>query len=108
MKVNMYFSTISIIVFSLLVPSSHGAGHDAIIADIGDLGGAGSAIGVDLNAPRDRTGRDPFQQNSTRFHVDAADTCGETIDGGDNDFEAGIAQIMQHNGTTLPEFSCVS
>ncbi|KAF1836266.1 hypothetical protein BDW02DRAFT_494014 [Decorospora gaudefroyi] len=101
----MYFSTTSVISISLLASSSLVAGHSAIIAATGDAGGAGSAIGVDPNTPRDGTGRNPFQQDSTRFRGDAADTCGETLGGGDNDIDAGTAQVMQLNGATLPQVS---
>lgn len=60
---------------------------------------------VDPNTPRDGTRRNPFQQDSTRFRGDAADTCGETLGGGANDVEAGTAQVMQLNGATLPQVS---
>ncbi|EUC33085.1 hypothetical protein COCCADRAFT_63684, partial [Bipolaris zeicola 26-R-13] len=89
--------------FSLLASSSLVAGHGAIIAATGDAGGAGSAIGVDPNTPRDGTNRNPFQQDSTRFRGDAAATCGETLGGGANDIQAGTAQVMQLNGPTLPQ-----
>jgi hypothetical protein len=101
----MYFSKTSVVSFSLLASSSLVAGHGAIIKAVGDAGGAGSAIGVDPNTPRDGTGRNPFQQDSTRFRGDAADTCGETLGGGDNDIQAGTAQVMQLNGATLPQVS---
>lgn len=60
---------------------------------------------VDPNTPRDGTRRNPFQQDSTRFKGDAAATCGETLGGGDNDIQAGTAQVMQLNGATLPQVS---
>ncbi|KAF5851916.1 hypothetical protein GGP41_000661 [Bipolaris sorokiniana] len=99
----MYFSKTSFVSFSLLASSSLVAGHGAIIAATGDAGGAGSAIGVDPNTPRDGTNRNPFQQDSTRFRGDAAATCGETLGGGANDIQAGTAQVMQLNGPTLPQ-----
>ncbi|EMD90521.1 hypothetical protein COCC4DRAFT_95241, partial [Bipolaris maydis ATCC 48331] len=89
--------------FSLLASSSLVAGHGAIIAATGNAGGAGSAIGVDPNTPRDGTNRNPFQQDSTRFRGDAAATCGETLGGGANDIQAGTAKVMQLNGATLPQ-----
>ena len=55
------------------------AGHGAIVKAVGDQGGAGSAIGVDPNTPRDGTKRNPFQQDSTRFKGDNAATCGQTL-----------------------------
>jgi hypothetical protein len=97
------FAKISTISISLLASSSLVAGHAAIIKAVGDAGGAGSAIGVDPNTPRDGTNRNPFQQDATRFRGDAADTCGETLGGGDNDIAAGTAQVMQLNGATLPQ-----
>ncbi|KAF2628506.1 hypothetical protein BU25DRAFT_37291 [Macroventuria anomochaeta] len=99
----MYFTKSSVIAFSLLASSTLVAGHGAIIKATGDAGGAGSAIGVDPSTPRDGTNRNPFQQDSTRFRGDAAATCGETLGGGDNDIQAGTAQVMQLNGATLPQ-----
>ncbi|KAF1849232.1 uncharacterized protein K460DRAFT_275426 [Cucurbitaria berberidis CBS 394.84] len=101
----MYFTKSSVVAFSLLASSSLVAGHGAIIGATGDAGGQGSAIGVDPNTPRDGTRRAPFQQDSTRFKGAAADTCGETLGGGDNDIQAGTAQVMQLNGGTLPQVS---
>lgn len=101
----MFFSKTTIISFGLLATSNLVAGHAAIIGATGDAGGAGSAIGVDPSTPRDGTGRQPFQQDSTRFKGDAAATCGETLGGGDNDVQAGTAQVMQLNGATLPQIT---
>jgi len=101
----MYFTKSSVVAFSLLASSSLVAGHGAIIAAVGDAGGAGSAIGVVPTTPRDGTNRNPFQQDSTRFRGDAAATCGETLGGGANDIQAGTAQVMQLNGATLPQVS---
>lgn len=101
----MYFTKSSVVAFSLLASSSLVAGHGAIVGATGDAGGQGSAIGVDPATPRDGTGRNPFQQDSTRFRGDAAATCGETLGGGDNAIEAGTAQVMQLNGGTLPQVS---
>jgi hypothetical protein len=99
------FSKIATVSISLLASSSLVAGHAAIIKATGDAGGAGSAIGVDPNTPRDGTNRNPFQQDATRFRGAAADTCGETLGGGANDIAAGTAQVMQLNGATLPQVS---
>ncbi|KAF2851697.1 hypothetical protein T440DRAFT_448031 [Plenodomus tracheiphilus IPT5] len=101
----MYFTKSSFVSFSLLASSTLVAGHSAIIAATGDAGGQGSAIGVDPATPRDGTGRNPFQQDATRFRGDAAASCGETLGGGDNDIEAGTAQVMAQNGATLPQIS---
>ncbi|UPX17417.1 uncharacterized protein EKO05_0007773 [Ascochyta rabiei] len=101
----MYFTKSSVVAFSLLASSTLVAGHGAIIKATGDAGGAGSAIGVDPNTPRDGTNRNPFQQDSTRFRGDAAATCGETLGAGANDIQAGTAQVMQLNGPTLPQVS---
>ncbi|KAF9738985.1 hypothetical protein PMIN01_01619 [Paraphaeosphaeria minitans] len=98
----MYFTKTSV-VLSFGLMASQVAGHAAVIKAVGDAGGQGSAIGVDPNTPRDGTGRTPFQQDSTRFRGDAADVCGETLGGGDNNVEAGTAQVMQLNGGTLPQ-----
>ncbi|KAF2122579.1 hypothetical protein BDV96DRAFT_639158 [Lophiotrema nucula] len=101
----MYFSKTSIVSFSLLATSQLVAGHAAITGATGDAGGQGSAIGIDPNTPRDGTGRNPFQQDSTRFRNAAADQCGETLGGGTNDVQAGTAMVMQLNGPTLPQVS---
>lgn len=101
----MFFSKTAIVSFGLLATSQLVAGHAAIIGATGDQGGQGSAIGVDPNTPRDGTRRNPFQQDSTRFKNAQADTCGETLGGGDNDVQAGTAQVMQLNGGTLPQVS---
>lgn len=101
----MYFSKATFVSFSLLASSSLVAGHGAIIGATGDQGGKGSAIGVDPNTPRDGTGRNPFQQDSTRFRGQAKATCGETLGGGANDVQAGTAKVMQLNGPTLPQVS---
>ncbi|KAF2689088.1 hypothetical protein K458DRAFT_291083 [Lentithecium fluviatile CBS 122367] len=99
----MYFSKATIFSFGLLATSELVAGHSAITGATGDAGGAGSAIGVDPATPRDGTRRNPFQQDATRFKGAAADTCGETLGGGDNDVEAGTAAVMAQNGATLPQ-----
>jgi hypothetical protein len=101
----MYFSKTSVVSFSLLASSSLVAGHAAIIGAVGDAGGNGTAIGVDPTTPRDGTGRNPFQQDATRFRGDAAAICGETLGGGDNDIAAGTAMVMQQSGATLPQVS---
>lgn len=79
------------------------AGHGAIIAAVGDAGGAGMALGVDTSTPRDGTRRRPFQQDSTRFRGDAAETFGETLAGGDNQLEAGTRAILAETGDVLPQ-----
>jgi len=78
-------------------------GHGAIIAATGDAGGTGMALGIDTSTPRDGTRRNPFQQDSTRFRGDAADTFGETLGGGDNQLEAGTQAIMAETGDQLPQ-----
>ncbi|KFX90375.1 hypothetical protein O988_08231 [Pseudogymnoascus sp. VKM F-3808] len=95
----------SLFAVALLAVSDLVAGHGAIISATGDQGGTGSAIGIDPATPRDGTRRNPFQQDTTRFRGDAADVCGETLGGGDNDAEAGTAQVMQLSGDQLPQIS---
>lgn len=94
-----------LITASLLATAQLVAGHGVIIAATGDAGGSGMALGVDTETPRDGTRRNPFQQDSTRFRGDAADTVGETLGGGDNDVEAGTQAIMAETGDTLPQVS---
>lgn len=95
----------TILAFGLLATAELVAGHGAIIAAKGDAGGAGMALGVDTSTPRDGTGRNPFQQDSTRFRGDAADTFGETVGAGDNALEAGTQAIMAETGDQLPQVS---
>lgn len=60
------------------IPSPNSTNNLAVKA-VGDQGGAGAAIGVDPNTPRDGTRRNPFQADSTRFKGNNADTCGQTL-----------------------------
>jgi len=93
------------ITLGLLAVAQLVAGHGAIIKAVGDAGGQGSAIGVDPATPRDGTGRNPFQQDSTRFKGQNKATCGQTLGGGENDIEAGTKAVMQQNGNQLPQVS---
>lgn len=93
----------SIFTLSLLLAADLVSGHAAIVDAVGDAGGAGMALGIDTSTPRDGTRRNPFQQDSTRFKGDAADTVGETLAGGDNDIEAGTSAIMAETGEDLPQ-----
>lgn len=61
------------------------------------------ALGIDTSTPRDGTRRKPFQQDSTRFKGDQADTVGETLGGGDNDIEQGTQAILAETGDQLPQ-----
>lgn len=91
------------ILLTLVATANLAAGHGAIIAATGDAGGNGMALGVDTSTPRDGTRRNPFQQDSTRFRGDAAETFGETLGGGDNQLDAGTAAIMAETGDQLPQ-----
>ncbi|KAK4215681.1 hypothetical protein QBC37DRAFT_371776 [Rhypophila decipiens] len=93
----------STILLTLLAAAELVAGHGAIIAATGNAGGTGMALGIDTATPRDGTRRSPFQQDSTRFRGDAAETFGETLGGGDNQLEAGTAAIMAETGDSLPQ-----
>lgn len=81
------------------------AGHGAIIKATAPGGGNGMAIGIDTSTPRDGTRRDPFQQDSTRFKGQNADTVGQTLGGGENDLEAGTQAIMAETGDMLPQIA---
>ncbi|KAI0537498.1 hypothetical protein GGR58DRAFT_347851 [Xylaria digitata] len=81
------------------------AGHGAIVNAVGDAGGSGMALGIDTSTPRDGTKRRPFQQDSTRFRGDQADTIGETVGGGDNNIEQGTQAIMAETGDELPQIT---
>ncbi|KAK4109258.1 hypothetical protein N656DRAFT_346288 [Canariomyces notabilis] len=93
----------AVLLFTLLSGARLVAGHGAIIAATGDAGGTGMALGVDTSTPRDGTRRNPFQQDSTRFRGDAAETFGETLAAGDNNLEAGTRAIMAETGDSLPQ-----
>jgi len=99
----MYFHTS--VSLGLLAVCQLVAGHGAIIKAVGDAGGAGSAIGIDPNTPRDGTKRNPFQQDSTRFKGDNAATCGQTLGGGENDIETGTKAVLSMSGGQLPQVS---
>jgi len=74
------------------------AGHGAIVKAVGDMGGSGTAIGIDASTPRDGAKRDPFQGDSTRFKNNNVDACGETVGGGPNDPAAGVAKVVKEAG----------
>jgi hypothetical protein len=99
----MFFSTSFIVAF--LAAGQLVAGHGAIIKAVGDAGGAGSAIGIEPDTPRDGTRRNPFQADSTRFKGDNKATCGQTLGGGENDIETGVKAVMANMGSTLPQVS---
>jgi hypothetical protein len=100
----MYTQT-STLLLAILAASRTVYGHGAIIQATGDQGGSGMGLGVDPSTPRDGTGRRPFQQDSTRFRGDAAETFGETLGQGDNEPEAGTQTIMDITGDELPQVS---
>ena len=91
------------VTLTLLATAQLAAGHGAIVSATGDAGGTGMALGIDTSTPRDGTRRRPFQQDSTRFRGESADTFGETLAGGDNQLESGTAAIMAETGDQLPQ-----
>lgn len=95
----------SVFAIGLLATADIVAGHAAIVGATGDAGGQGMALGIDSSTPRDGTRRDPFQQDSTRFKGEAADTFGETVGGGTNSLETGTKAIMAETGQMLPQVS---
>ncbi|KAI1103894.1 hypothetical protein F4804DRAFT_342183 [Jackrogersella minutella] len=95
----------AIIAFGLIATAQLAASHGVITNATGDAGGSGMALGVDPTTPRDGTTRRPFQQDSTRFKGDQADTFGETIGAGDNDVEQGTQAIMAETGDQLPQIT---
>jgi hypothetical protein len=95
----------STFLLAVLAASKTVYGHGAIISATGDQGGSGMGLGVNPDTPRDGTGRNPFQQDSTRFRGDAAESFGETLGGGDNNPEAGTQAIMDITGDVLPQVS---
>jgi hypothetical protein len=95
----------STFLLAVLAASRTVYGHGAIISATGDQGGSGMSLGVDPSTPRDGTGRNPFQQDSTRFRGDSAETFGETLGQGDNNPETGTQTIMDITGDDLPQVS---
>ncbi|KAI0134999.1 hypothetical protein F4814DRAFT_443826 [Daldinia grandis] len=87
----------------VMVVAQLAAGHAVITEATGDAGGTGMALGVDTSTPRDGTRRRPFQQDSTRFRGDQADTVGETIGAGNNDIEQGTQAVMDETDDQLPQ-----
>lgn len=71
------------------------AGHGAIVKATGDMGGNGTALGIDPSTPRDGATRNPFQADSTRFKNNNADACGETLGGGPNEPSKQVAKVVQ-------------
>jgi len=90
------FSTV--VAATLLATAQLVAGHGAIVSATGNAGGQGMAIGVVTTTPRDGTGVNPFQQDTTRFRGSAADTVGETLGGGNNNIEQGTQQVIANTG----------
>ncbi|KAI2640810.1 hypothetical protein GGS26DRAFT_178514 [Hypomontagnella submonticulosa] len=95
----------AIIALGLAVTAQLVASHGVITDATGDAGGTGMALGVDTSTPRDGTRRRPFQQDSTRFRGDQADTFGETIGAGANDLEQGTQAILAETGDQLPQIT---
>ncbi|SZF01261.1 unnamed protein product [Blumeria hordei] len=93
----LYQSVLVSFAFSQLV-----AGHGAIIKAVGDMGGSGTAIGIDAATPRDGATRNPFQADATRFKNNNVDACGETLGGGPNDPMTGMAKVVsESNGMPM-------
>ncbi|KAI6084806.1 hypothetical protein F4821DRAFT_164903 [Hypoxylon rubiginosum] len=95
----------TIVAFGLIATAQLVASHGVITDATGDAGGSGMGLGVDTSTPRDGTRRNPFQQDSTRFRGDQADTFGETVGAGDNDLEQGTQAIMAETGDQLPQIT---
>lgn len=81
------------------------AGHGAITGAVDDAGGSGTALGIIASTPRDGTRRNPFQQDTTRFKGDAADTFSETLAAGDNGSETCTQAVLAAIGGTLPQIT---
>ncbi|CAG8957698.1 hypothetical protein HYFRA_00000033 [Hymenoscyphus fraxineus] len=98
----MYFKS-SVVVLAA-VAAELVAGHGAVVKAVGDMGGMGTALGIDPNTPRDGSKRNPDQQDSTRFKNAAADACGETLAGGANDPATQIPKMLAAN-PQMPQVS---
>jgi hypothetical protein len=95
----------SFFLICFLVAAHLVAGYGAITGVVGDAGGSGAALGIIASTPRDGTRRNPFQQDTTRFKDDAANTFGETLAADDNGPGTGTQAVLAANGGTLPQIT---
>jgi hypothetical protein len=98
----MKFSFFSAILSSIL--ATQVLGHGAITYAVGDVGGKGTALGIDSRILRNGTTRDPFQHDTTVFGGQKKG-CGSTIDGGQNNITNGTQHIIAQYGGLLPQVS---
>ncbi|RKF54559.1 EKA-like protein [Golovinomyces cichoracearum] len=90
--------------FAGLAMAQLAAGHGAILKAVGDMGGSGTALGIDASTPRDGATRKPFQADSTRFKNNNVDACGETLGGGPNEPTEQVTKMVQ-DSKSMPMIS---
>jgi len=78
--------------------------HGAITNAVGDVGGKGTALGIDSKTPRTGTTQKPFQRDTTVFGGQK-NGCGKTIEGGQNNITTGTQKILSEYGNLLPQVS---
>ncbi|KYK57476.1 hypothetical protein DCS_04486 [Drechmeria coniospora] len=98
----MSLSLKTIVVTYALLAAELASAHGGIIRAVGENNTEGMALGIVTSTDRTGTRRNPFQQDSTRFRGDAAESVGETLGGGTNDVESGTSAIMAETGGQLP------
>lgn len=81
------------------------AAHGKIAVATGDAGGNGTAFGIQGAVVPGPGKNKVTEPDTTVFKGDAADACGRTKGGGDNDIEAGTKQAMVLSGDMLPQIS---
>jgi len=97
-------SSISIVFTSLLAASSVAA-HGKVAVMTGDMGGNGTALGIQggvIPGPGRNAATEP---DTTVFKGANAAGCGRTKGAGDNTIEGGTKQAMALSGDTLPQVS---
>jgi hypothetical protein len=92
------------IVTLLTILTTQVLGHGAITYAVGDVGGKGTALGIDSRTLRNGTTRDPFQHDTTVFGGQKTG-CGTTIEGGQNNITNGTQHIIAQYGGQLPQVS---
>lgn len=85
--------------FAGLAMAQLAAGHGAIVKAVGDMGGKGTALGIDASTPRDGATRNPFQADSTRFKNNNVDACGETLGGGPNEPTEQVTKMVKESNS---------
>jgi hypothetical protein len=81
------------------------AAHGKVPVMTGDLGGNGTALGIQGAVVADSGPNKATELDTTVFKGSAADACGRTNAGGVNNMNADLAAAMALSGPTLPQVS---